>query len=254
MKTFLLSFFLFVSVFTLNAQDEKNQACYKDTSIVDMNISRSDTSYALRDQFRKGDWELFYDFNLTKKLGEYHFDKEGKKTGHSIEWYENGKTKSDFDYTNSWFGAFPIGSMYYPGGKIKMQRVTENDSLVETTYYEQGKISRIRKWTRGGLLCLETQWCENGQMILTFNPTSSAPMHVTKYYCSGKMKAEYNWYVYGYTGSFIEYHENGQISLRGQFQELPTGGTVFMAKKTGEWTYYDNKGKVVKTENWSKKK
>jgi antitoxin component YwqK of YwqJK toxin-antitoxin module len=253
MKTSLLFLFLFAGAFSLNAQEEKNQACYKDTSIVDINITRADTSYTIREQFRKGDWELFYDFQLTKKMGEYHFDKDGKKTGHHVEWYANGKTKSDFDYTNSWFNAFPIGSMYYASGKVWMERFTENDSLLETTYYEPGKVSRLRKWTRAGLLCSEKQWCENGQLILSFNPTSSVSQHVTKYYCSGKIKAEYNWYVYGYTGSFIEYHENGQISLKGQFQEIPAGSTMLMAKKTGEWTYYDNKGKVVKTENWSKK-
>lgn len=257
MKTSFVFLFSVLSIFTLNAQvvidapAEKNQVCYKDTSIVDRDIVRGDTSYVVREQFRKGDWELFYDFSLAKKMGEYHFDKNGNKTGHHIEWYENGKTKSDFDYSNSWFNAFPIGSMYYPTGKIKLERITENDSLNETSYYEQGKISRIRKWTRGGLLCSESQWCESGQLILSYNPTSTTPVPVKKYNCNGKLKAEYSWYVYGYTGSFIEYHENGQISLKGQFQELPAGSTVYMARKTGEWTYYDKNGKVVKTENWN---
>jgi antitoxin component YwqK of YwqJK toxin-antitoxin module len=253
MKTSFLFLFLFAGVFSLSAQEEKNQACYKDTSIVDISITRSDTSYVIHEQFRKGDWELFYDFALTKKMGEYHFDKDGKKTGHHVEWYENGKQRSDFDYTNSWFNAFPVGSMYYSSGKIKMERITQNDSLVETTYFEKGNVSRIRKWTRKGLLCSEKQWCENGQLILSFDPTATTPQHVTKYYCSGKIKAEYNWYVYGYTGDFIEYHENGQISLKGQFQEIPAGSTMFMAKKTGDWIYYDVNGKVVKHESWSRK-
>ncbi len=257
MKTPLLLIFSLFSFFTLNAQGqkdstaEKNQVCYKDTSIVDLNYSRVDTSYTVREQFRKGDWELFYDFALTKKMAEYHYDKSGNKTGHWIEWYENGKTKSDFDYSTSWFSAFPIGSMYYPGGKVKLQRFTENDSLKETSYFEKGTIFRVRKWTRGGLLCSEAQYCDNGQLIMQYNPTSSTPVAVKKYYCSGKVKAEYSWYVYGYTGSFIEYHENGQISLKGQFQELPAGNPAYMARKTGDWTYYDKNGKVVKTEKWS---
>ncbi len=257
MKTLLLLIFSLFSFFTLNAQGqndstaEKNQVCYKDTSIVDLVYSRTDTSYAIRDQFRKGDWELFYDFALTKKMGEYHFDKNGNKTGHCVEWFENGKTKSDFDYSKSWFNIFPVGAMYYPGGKLKLERHTENDSLKEISYFEQGKISRIRKWTRGGLLCSEAHYCDNGQLNLQYNPTSSTPVPVKKYYCSGKVKAEYSWYVYGYTGSFIEYHENGQMSLKGQFQELPAGSTVFMARKTGDWTYYDKNGKVVKTEKWN---
>lgn len=250
MKTSIALFFSLFGFFALNAQ-EKNQACYKDTSLVDRNISRIDTSYNVRDEFRKGDWELFYDFSLTKKMAEYHFDKEGNKTGRNVEWYENGKTKSDFDYSNSWFSAFPVGSMYYPSGKIRLERISENDSLMETSYYEQGKISRIRKWTHGGLLCYEAQWCENGQLIVSYNPTSTTPMPVKKYSCNGKVKAEYTWYVYGYTGSYNEYHDNGQLSLKGQFQELPAGSTTFMARKTGEWIYYDKNGKVVKTENWN---
>lgn len=257
MKTSLLLLFSLFSFFTLNAQIqqdsivEKNQVCYKDTSIVDRNISRIDTSYIIRDQFRKGDWELFYDFALTKKMAELHFDKNGNKTGHCVEWYENGKSKSDFDYTNSWFSAFPIGVIYYPTGKIKLERLTENDSLQETSYYEEGKVSRIRKWTRDGLLCSEAQYCENGQLILQYNPTSSTAIPVKKYYCSGSLKAEYSWYVYGYTGPFNEYHENGQMSLKGQFQVIEPNSTVLMARKTGDWIYYDKNGKVVKTEHWS---
>jgi antitoxin component YwqK of YwqJK toxin-antitoxin module len=249
MKTSLLFLLSFVSIFTLNAQ-EKNQTCYKDTSIVDRNISRLDTSYIIRDQFRKGDWDIYYDFSMTKKMAEYHFDMNGNKTGHCIEWFENGKRKSEFDYTNSWFSAFPIGVLYYPNGKIKLERATEKDSLVETSYFEAGKVSRIRKWTKNGLLFSESQWCESGQLLVNYNPTSTIPLPVKKYYCSGKLKSEYNWYVYGYTGTYTEFHENGQISLKGQFQELPAGSTVFMARKTGDWIYYDKKGQVVKTEKW----
>jgi antitoxin component YwqK of YwqJK toxin-antitoxin module len=249
MKTLLLFSVFTFSVFAMHAQ-EKNQACYKDTSLVDRATSHFDTTYSIREQFRKGDWELYYDFGLTKKMAEYHFDKNGNRTGENIEWYENGKTKSDFDYSNSWFAAFPNGKMYYSNGAIKLERNPGNDSLVETTHFESGKISRIRKWTKAGLLCLEQQWCENGQLVVSYNPTASAPVPVKKYYCNGKIKSEYSWYVYGYTGSFVEYYENGQVSTKGQFQELPAGSTVFMARKTGDWTFYDTKGKVVKTEHW----
>lgn len=250
MKALLFSSLALCCVLSLPAQ-EKNQACYKDTSLVDHVYSRIDTSYSIRTQFRKGDWELFYDFALTKKMAEYHFDNDGNKIGENIEWYENGQTKSDFDYSNSWFKAFPYGKIYYPNGAVRLERAPVNDSLIETSYFEDGKISRTRKWTKTGLLCIEQQWCENGQMIVSYNPTSPVPLPVKKYYCSGKIKSEYNWYVYGYTGSFMEYHENGQVSLKGQFQEIPEGSTVFMARKTGDWIYYDPKGQVTKTEHWS---
>ncbi len=250
MKTALLVFAFFAGFQVLTAQ-EKNQACYKDTSLVDHNFSRIDTNYTIRDQFRTGDWDLFYDFGLTKKMAEYHFDKTGNKIGHCTEWYENGKIKSDFDYSNSWFSTFPVGTLFFPKGTIKLDRKVASDSLMETTYSKDGKITRIRKWTKAGLLCVEMQWCENGLLSLNYNPTSAIPLPVKKYYCNGKIKSEYNWYVYGYTGSFNEYYENGQPSLKGQFQELPEGSTVFMARKTGDWIYYDAKGKVTKTEHWS---
>ncbi|CAN5303808.1 hypothetical protein BH09BAC5_BH09BAC5_23310 [soil metagenome] len=249
MKNILLFFVCSTAFLSISAQ-EKNQVCYKDTSIVERSFSRFDTTYTVRDLFRKGDWEMFYDFGLTKKMADYHFNNEGNKTGNCLEWYENGKSKSEFNYSDSWFPSFPIGKYFYSNGALKMERIALMDTLTETTFFYNTKISKIRKWTKSGLLVQESQWCENGQLVLNYNPTSSIPVPVKKYFCNGKLKAEYNWYVYGYTGAFLEYYDNGQLSLKGQFQELPSGATIFMARKTGDWIYYDTSGNITKTEHW----
>lgn len=249
MKNILLlatSFFAFCQL----AAQEVNQVCYLDTSMVEKLVIRTDTSYSLKPQFCTGDWVLYYDFGLGKEYSEFHFDKAGNRSGVWMEWYENGNIKSEWNYKDSWFVAFPIGHSLFPDGKTKIVREVKNDSLVETSYFHGGKLSRIRKWIKTGMLVVETSWYENGQLICCYNPTSATPLPVKKYYANGKLKAEYNWYVYGYTGAYTEYFDNGKISVKGQFQNLPTGANVFMARKIGNWMYYDEKGKVLKTEHW----
>lgn len=260
MKAPILLLFSLTASSLLNAQTAKdttakiNQAYYQDTTIVERIISRSDTTYQVREPFRKGDWDLFWDYSMTKKMAELHFDKKGNKSGRCIEWYQTSKgKKSEFDYSNSWFSAFPVGIMYFPSGNIMMDRVTENDSLVETNYYEGGNISCIRKFTRQGLLCMEEHYCENGTLTFRVNPTSTTPLPVKKYSCTGNLKSEYNWYIYGYSGNYTEYHSDGKtISLTGHYQEYPEGSKgPYLIRKSGDWTYFDNKGKKIRVEKWA---
>ncbi|CAN5807627.1 hypothetical protein BH11BAC7_BH11BAC7_27860 [soil metagenome] len=259
MKNLVLFSFILLTFFQLNAQvrtvslGEKSQVWYKDTTVVEIvkHLGKENT-YALRPEFKKGDWELFYDEALLIKMAECHFIGNECKTGHWKEWYTNGNPKSDYDYTSSWLDPFPVGMMYYPGGKMQLERVAQNDTLLETSYFESGSISCIRKFSRNGLLFSQAQFYENGKLMVEFNPTSLVPLPVKKYSSGGKLMAEYSWYIQGYSGNYTEYHEDGKtIAVAGHYQQYPKNSTeIRLQKKSGEWNYFDNKGKPVSTETW----
>jgi antitoxin component YwqK of YwqJK toxin-antitoxin module len=252
-KTPVMRKFIFASLLALvsiSAFAQPNMACYRDTAMVDENIYRKDTVWSVKTSFQSGDWNLYYDFGLTKIKSEYHYTDKGVKTGIWKEYFKNGSVRSEFDYNTPLVPLFPPGKEWYANGKVKIERTQTADTLTETQYYPSGKVSAYKKWDKNAMWVLHREWCENGQLTLDYNPTVASPAPVKRYYCNGSIKAEYNWYAYGYTGAYKEYHDNGKVSIQGQFTEKPTDVAVYMARKTGTWTFYDEKGKVTKKEIW----
>lgn len=192
---------------------------------------------------------MYYDFALTSLKAEYHYSDKGLKTGIWKEYFKNGKLRSEWDYNTPLVKHFPPGKEYYENGAVKVERTQTADSLFEYEYFAGGQRSIFRKWDKNAAQVLEKRWCENGQLIVEYNPTAE-PLPVKRYHCNGKIQSEYNWWMFGYTGIYKEYHANGKISVSGQFTEKPANVTVFMARKTGDWVHYDEKGKVTKTEKW----
>jgi antitoxin component YwqK of YwqJK toxin-antitoxin module len=242
-----------ISVFTilqLSAQTKKSFWRF-DPAAVQQKISGSDTSYSISKSFQQADVDLFYDKAMTKKFAEYHFDASGNKTGTWIEYYSTGTPKTVWDYSHSWMTAFPIGIAKYPDEKTKISRYVQNDSLIEMDYFHNGNLSEIRKWTKDGLLVRQTEWCENGLLVTSFNPTAQKAEPVRKYYCDGIIQSEYNWNIMGYSGSYVEYFANGKTSVKGKYEEAPLEANILVPRKTGDWLYYDTNGKLVKTEHWN---
>src|ERR1044072_1831452 len=89
MKRLILFAFALISL--VSGYSQPNQACYKDTSLVREGYFRKDTLYSVRPEFQKGDWNLYWDFALTKIKSEQHYaDVGAKKTGTWKEYYKNG--------------------------------------------------------------------------------------------------------------------------------------------------------------------
>lgn len=248
MKRLFLSIgavFLAVSAFA-----QLNQACYSDTALIDELVYRKDTVWAVKPTYQKGDWNLYWDFALTKIKSEYHYTEKGAKTGTWKEYFKNGKLRSEWDYNTPLVPLYPPGKEWYADGKVKTDRTQSADTVYETKYFPNGKISTYNKWDKNGMWVQHKEQCENGQVLIDYNPTVSNPVAVKKYYCDGQVRAEYNWYAFGYTGLYKEYHANGKISVQGQYTEKPADQAVFMARKNGTWIFYDDKGKVTKKEKW----
>lgn len=247
MKRFISVSILLFAGFSVFAQP--NMACFRDTSMVEENIYKKDTVWTVKPMYQKGDWTIYYDYALTKVKAECHYDDNGTKTGIWKEYYKGGALRSEWDYNSPLVALFPPGKEFYPNGKVKIER-TQVDTVHEVQYYPSGRMSMENKWDKRGMWVLHKEWCEKGQLIIDYNPTSEVPMAVKKYHCNGNVKAEYNWYTFGYTGGYKEYHENGKVAVEGQFTEKPADQTVFMARKNGTWTFYDSNGKITKQEQW----
>ncbi|HEU4716974.1 MAG TPA: hypothetical protein VFU15_04045 [Bacteroidia bacterium] len=251
MKKAILLLLVFPALYA-HAQSDVNQVCYHDTTLVDMIPGKKDTTYAVKPQFRKGDWNIYYDFQFTKMKAECHYDKDGAKTGTWKSWFRDGEASEIWNYSGVLNANLPTGKSWYEKPyTLRSERIERNDSVIETDYFPDGKKQAVKCWTKDGMIVRDAQWCENGQLIVDFNPSSPTPLPVKKYYCNGKVKAEYSWFIFGYSGPYTEYDENGKVSVKGQFQDVPPGQKIFMPRKTGEWTYYDANGNVTKTENWS---
>lgn len=229
---------------------QPNMACFRDTSMVEELIYKKDTVWTVKPEYQKGDWNIYYDYALNKLKAECHYTDQGIKTGTWKEYYKNGATRSEWNYNSPLVPLFPPGKEYFPNGKVKIERTQSADTVTEAQYYANGKMSAYKKWDKKGAWVQHKEWCDNGQLMVDYNPTASVPMAVKKYHCNGAVKAEYNWYVFGFTGAYKEFHPNGTVAVQGQYTEKPADQAVFMARKTGTWTYYDDKGKVTKTEIW----
>lgn len=249
MKRLVLVAFIATSSFSVYAQ--VNEVCYTDTALMVEGFDRKGQSvWALKNEYQVGDWNIFYDFSLKKIKSESHYTTTGVKIGVWKEYYPSGKAQSEWNYDLAISKYYPIGKEYYESGAVKIERTQTADSLFENEYFASGKLCAYRKRDKNAVMVLEKKWCENGQLTLSYNPTSSTIIQVQKFHCNGKTQSEYNWWMYGYVGSYKEYHDNGAVAISGQFTEKPANETVFMARKTGDWTFYDSKRKLTKTETW----
>lgn len=247
-RLFLIAFF---ATSTLSVFAQLNEVCYTDTSLMVEEINRrNESSWSVKEEYQHGDWKVYYDFALTTLKAEYHYTDKGVKTGIWKEYFKSGKLRSEWNYDNAIVKFLPVGKEYYENGNVRVERTQTTDTLFETEYFPGGQKSVFRKWDNKASEVLEMRWCENGQLVLSYNPTAPQPLPVKRYHCNGKIQSEYNWWMFGYTGVYKEYHPNGKIAVSGQFTEKPADQAVFMARKTGTWTFYDDKGKVTKTETW----
>lgn len=68
------------------------------------------------------------------------------------------------------------------------------------------------------------------------------------YYDNGKLFKIYSNYGEGYYRDYLEYYENGQLKVQGQYCDVCPG------VKSGTWNYYDENGNLLKTEISKRKK
>ena len=252
MKRFVLIFSMVLS--TIGVYAQVNEVCYLDSSLIQSSRDRNGAiSYSVRPQLRRGDWNIYYDFALTKKRSEWHFLADGTRTGLWREYTNTGKLISEWNYSEMRLPNLPPGKEFHPDGTLKIERTQTADTVYEYIYYTGGKnLKALSKFDKSGTWVYSEQRCENGQLIVRYNPSIPDPTPITKYHCNGKVKIEGTIMVTGYTGKFKEFNDSGKLITEGQFTERPAGNTgFFIPQKTGDWVYYNGKGQVTKKEKWS---
>lgn len=162
-------------------------------------------------------------------------------SGKHETWHENGQLKEERYYEDDQ----PIGTWksYYENGQLK-QSVTYNELHHEDgafqTYHANGRIACIGRYGNGFQL---GEWSiYNEEEVLVER----------KQYVTGILK-----------GPYKTYHPNGQLKTEGQYaSKRESGGgyidadrdlyatVIVRSVKTGTWTTYDKKGKVIKTETY----
>ena len=117
--------------------------------------------------------------------------------------------------------------IYYPDGKLKTEVKYVYGSVKEwTDYYQNGKMEYHEKFnSKRDIIVLMDSYYEDGkpQMIMEFAKRGDKIYDKTEYYPSGKVK------------------ETGQVHY---FEEISD------YRKIDDWKTYDEKGKLLKIENY----
>jgi len=138
----------------------------------------------------------------------------GKKTGHWIAWYENGKIMHDLFYRNdtvyqhAWYdngkkelqGALynnkGAGQWYtwFDNGQLHKDVFYRNDTAYQKQWYNNGKLHGIGKYYKNDPIGKIERWYDNGNRMDIAN-WNNGLQHgsATIYYENGKIKIESTW-------------------------------------------------------------
>lgn len=188
-----------------------------------------------------GTYEEYYQNGLLKEKGEYKY---GNKTGSYLYYHDNGNLHKSITYESHdgkelKRGPYKIfdkdGTLiregthdsigdrykeYYSNGNVKLEvEYIASDSIIMTSYYEDGKLHKID--TMEGE-CVE--YYDNGQLKEKKNYYShilDGPYE--SYFKNGQLKEKATYKLYDnqasvYHGDYELYYENGQIRAKGMFK------------------------------------
>jgi antitoxin component YwqK of YwqJK toxin-antitoxin module len=188
-------------------------------------------------------------FSSGKPLSDTNYAM-GKKEGPFLEWWENGLKKSEGTYTNDVIHG-PM-TMYTEKGKKEAEGSYENGLKQGrwVSYHPTGSVELQVKYDKGKEI---QRRYENGTFM--------------EYYPSGIPKSEYTFEQGKKNGPFTEWHDVGSFENQTTTYEEQQQGIMMRQKLVGtqinmqgdylddflegEIKFYDEKGKLIKTEIWS---
>ena len=104
---------------------------------------------------------LYY---ASGEVSRKHTEIDGKKEGKMTEYYKDGKVKSERMFEND----VEVGTsvFFYQTGTVKERIYLDGGKLNggDTTFYEDGKPQFMRNWNNGVLDGYIRKWDENGNM------------------------------------------------------------------------------------------
>jgi len=145
------------------------------------------------------------------------------------------------DYTKR----FTDQAIYFDRDKraLAYKSVVRSDTCIISNYWRNGKLKSRDTYLNKGKYdyrksCSDL-YCENGQLIVHW--CAEVDFFVIRYYCSGKKQMTWTHDGIGAKGPMVKWYENGQ-----KFWEV----NYINNMEEGEWTYWDEKGKLLKIEIW----
>jgi antitoxin component YwqK of YwqJK toxin-antitoxin module len=213
MKTFLIIFFVLLSLNGLIAQTAINQ---------------TDANH-----LKQGKWIGKYPDGMVRYEGSFVND---KPSGEWKRYHENGKLKAILTYLPNSEKVKaelfdPEGAMISKGNFIG----TRKDSI--WTYYDNNVIVARESYSKGlkngtcytyypdGKICVENNWTE-GKLNGSWR----------EYYSSGTIKSETRYFDGKRQGDSRIYFESGEIQIEGMYDNDQCSGT---------WKFYNPGGKVI---------
>jgi len=165
-------------------------------------------------------------------------------------------------------GTRAVECWYYDGHKHGPYRMFHEDGSVyhefeivdgkkhgpETMWWDNGNKRFEGENLDGYKVGTWKEWYESGQLKSQEHYEEgvlAGPHGDAKYWWeSGKPKAAGRYFGSLKDGKWICWHENGQKESEGEYQS--SGRTPGEDKKVGEWKYWDEEGKLIRTEDHGK--
>lgn len=219
-----------------------------------------------------GPYILYYDNNKVKEIGNYL---NGEPDGVAFSYFENGKIRQLNNYKNgrreglveSYYlneniqssGVYQydyrIGkhTIFYPDGNVWFQ-----DTFVDSI--RQKEIQKIEKWEEEATASElnfsihSIEYDESGNKISEDFYNDFEIIKIIEYYLNGKVKTITN-YIGSHYGSCLELSYDIKEGLSTEYflnGNKKSEGNYNHNKKSGDWRYWNQNGKLIKTENHKK--
>lgn len=200
--------------------------------------------------------------------GQLKFDitfVNGKKEGKFLEYYDNGQMAADMNYKDDKLdGEYKV---YHRNGQLRIDgnyKADERDGDWKY-YYADGKLKEEGKYVNGDYAGVWNSFHRNGNKdeVVTYGENGKRKGVYNEYNEAGELVLEYeykgeeiiSYKSFGKDGKvlsektktkkeldFERFHENGNISVRGQF---------YKDYAVGEWSYYNYYGQIKSTKNFN---
>lgn len=155
-------------------------------------------------------------YDSGKPKEEYEVDKQGKKDGAYILYYETGQIREKSMYRGDTLAG--VRTLYFDNGKPEVEEPYDQNGILNGLY---------RQYYPEGGVKLEQEYTNN---------VISGVLRV--YYPGGQLKEEVTMQENQENGPFTEYHTNGKIEWKGTYKD---GDNEF-----GWLEQYDSLGQLIK--------
>lgn len=211
-----------------------------------------------------------------------YMDANGKKHGHWIQKYENGKIKFEGYFKND----VPVGQLkkYHENGNLKYDMYYNpkdpkevsvtmydiaGDLSAQGFYYAQKKNGTWKYYGNGNKLLLEENYNHgmlDGQSIVYWQTQANQPMEIKNwkdslkhgdwiwFYEDGKIRMKATYEQDKLQGEFSVYYADGKTSLSGTYYNNVRDGKWQYFKEDGseKFTIEYNKGKIVNQDEYER--